>query len=673
MSINPIKRLLIANRGEIAVRIIRAARKLGIETVAVYSETDANAQHVKLADIAVCIGPAPAAQSYLSIENILNAMSTSGANAVHPGYGFLSENADFASAVTDAGYIFVGPSAEVIRKMGDKRAARHIAADAGVPVVPGYDGDDTDDAILLEHANRIGTPLMIKATAGGGGRGLRRIDEMSEFHEALMSARREAGAAFGNSAVMLERMIEKARHVEVQILADNHGNVLHLFERDCSAQRRHQKVIEEAPCSTISEETRQGLLDAAVSLAKSVGYTGAGTVEFLVDEAGAFYFLEMNTRLQVEHPVTEMITGFDLVEGQLTVAEGKKLPFRQSDIAITGHAIEARLYAEDPSDGFLPQTGTLGIFDLGETATGEAKVCANVCANVRRECGVIEGDIVSPFYDPMLAKLIAFGDTRESAIDRLSALIRESRIAGVTTNKAYLNQILCSEEFRSGKTRTHSLDSAEPAPKMPARKQAMLAAALLEADALKTCPLPSLAAWRTNADAHDRFILEAQGQRYTIDVLPERTANGWDIIVALDKETKQTVCIEGNTYRLVGKKQRFAHYRHNTHQYFDIGDHHIAVQDVTHAPATSSNKDGNGLLKAPMDGQVVAVAVENGAVVKAGDLVCVIEAMKMEHHIRADIGGTISGIEIKVGDQVKSRAPIGTITSDTTTSGKESS
>ncbi len=669
MSINPIKRLLIANRGEIAIRIIRAARKLGIETVAVYSEADAIAQHVKQADQAICIGPAPAAQSYLSITNILDAMKASGADAVHPGYGFLSENADFAKAITDAGHIFVGPSADVIAKMGDKRAARHIAQAAGVPVVPGYDGEDTDDALLLAEANRIGTPLMIKATAGGGGRGLRRIDEMSEFHEALGSARREAGAAFGSSAVMLERMIESARHVEVQILADTFGTVLHLYERDCSAQRRHQKVIEEAPCSTIDDKTRDGLLTAAVKLAESVGYTGAGTVEFLVDEAGDFYFLEMNTRLQVEHPVTEMITGIDLVAAQIEVAEGRKLELVQEDITIRGHAVEARLYAEDPSNGFMPQTGTLGHFDLAQCGAGVAKVCANV----RRDCGVIEGDTVSPFYDPMLGKLIAYGDTRDSAIAGLSALLRDSRIAGVTTNKAYLNSILGSDEFRSGKTRTHSLDSAEPQPPMSTEVQAMLAAALLELQALVACPMPGLAAWRTNFDAHDRFIIEVDGQRYPVDVTPVQTENGWQINSSLDHKTKQTVCIEENTYRLVGKKERFARYSNGTHQYFDIGDHHIAVRDITHAPAENSAKGGTGILKAPMDGQVVAVAVETGTHVNAGDLICVIEAMKMEHHIRADMNGTVSDIQAKVGDQVKSRAHLGTIKPDTSNTGIENS
>ncbi|WP_020400865.1 biotin carboxylase N-terminal domain-containing protein [Kordiimonas gwangyangensis] len=653
MSVRDIKRILIANRGEIAVRVIRAAHKLGLEAVAVYSDADAHAQHVKLADDSVHIGPSPASESYLSVDKIVEAARLSGADAIHPGYGFLSENAEFAAAVEAAGIIFIGPSAEVIAKMGDKRQARWIAQDAGVPVVPGYDGEDANEDQLLVEANRIGTPLMIKATAGGGGRGLRRIDEISEFHHALMSAQREAQAAFGNCAVMLERMIESARHVEVQVLADSHGKVLHLLERDCSAQRRHQKVVEEAPCSTINASTRKALTDAAVKLATAVGYTGAGTVEFLVDEEGAVYFLEMNTRLQVEHPVTEMITGIDLVEQQIRVARGEKLAYNQEDITADGHAVEVRLYAEDAERGFLPQTGTL------------RKMCAESVRDVRGDFGVMEGDTVSPFYDPMLAKIIAHGSTRDEAIQTLAEALKAMRIAGLVTNKAYLSGILTSEHFTRGLTRTHTLDTVKTAPIMCAEEMSMCAGAILVAEACAKFTIPTLANWRTNHDTYQRVTLEVEGESFPLEVRANRAGGAWQVTVKYD-DTEQSFSISGDVCRTSGKRYQFASAQDGDTHFIDLGPIHITATNITHRVAAGATRTGSGMLTAPMDGQVVAVAASVGDTVEAGELICVVEAMKMEHHIRADVAGKVTTVNVKIGDQVKARASVATITATET-------
>lgn len=643
-----IRRLLVANRGEIAVRIMRTARDMGIETVAVYSDADTHALHTRQADTAVHIGPAPAAGSYLSTDTIIAAARDAGADAVHPGYGFLSENADFAQAVQDAGLVFVGPTADVIRQMGCKRTARGIAEKAGVPVVPGFDGADTDDARLAKEADRIGFPLMIKATAGGGGRGLRRVASAPEFKDALQSARREAGSAFGDSGIILERLIDEARHVEVQILGDTHGTVVHLFERDCSSQRRHQKVIEEAPCATISEATRAGLTDAAVKLARAVGYTGAGTVEFLVDEAGNYYFLEMNTRLQVEHPVTELVTGLDLVAEQLKVAAGARLAFTQDDISLSGHAIEVRLYAEDPSQNHMPQTGTLGVFDI-ETPPG-----------TRLDSGVVAGSTVSPYYDPMLAKLIAHGATREEARSRLLAMLRQSRIAGVATNKGWLIHLLAGAGFRDGSVRTHTLDREPPPLPEPAPEQAMIAASALQAQALQAAPMPALAGWRSLHTSADRRVLDIGGERFSLALTQQRTANGWRITATTDDLTS-VADFEGDLCRLDGKAFRLAHHAEGETHHFDTGTAHITARDMTHAPAERAAAGATGQLKAPMDGQIVAVGVAPGETVMAGDLICVIEAMKMEHHIRADMDGIITTLTASVGAQVKNRAALATI------------
>jgi geranyl-CoA carboxylase alpha subunit len=643
-----IKRLLVANRGEIAVRVIRAARALGVETVAVYSSADAQAMHVREADTAVAIGAAPASASYLNIDALIAAAQDSGADAVHPGYGFLSENAAFARAVADAGLVFIGPDAGVIEKMGDKRAARLIAKDAGVPVVPGFDGDDTDADKLLAEAKKIGFPLMIKATAGGGGRGLRRVETAADFMAALESARREAGAAFGNTAVMLEKLITNARHVEVQILADTHGTTLHVGERDCSAQRRHQKVIEEAPCPTISDKTRAGLLADAVKLSETVGYSGAGTVEFLVGEDGSYYFLEMNTRLQVEHPVTELVTGLDLVAEQIRIAAGAPLTMAQEDITVRGHAVEARLYAERAHMGFMPQTGTLLRFDVP------------ICAHTRLDTGVESGDTVTAFYDPMLAKLIAWGETRADAVSRLQQMIGQSHIAGVTTNKGYLSGILTSDAFARAEHRTHTLDGAESADPLPPAGAATAVAAVLEARAHAAFALPELAGWRTLHTYAQTRVLELDGERFALALTCARERDGWHVCVQ-NAEAEHRVFVQGETITLDGRRHTFALESEGDHHHLDLGFTHVSARDITHAPAKAADAAGSGRLTAPMDGQVVAVGARVGETVAAGDLIVVIEAMKMEHRVCADIGGTLKELTASVGDQVKSRAALAVI------------
>src|SRR6478752_5330814 len=436
-----LKSLLIANRGEIACRVIRTARKLGIRTVAVYSDADAKALHVRMAEEAVHIGPSPVRESYLRGEKIIDAAKASGAEAIHPGYGFLSENADFAQVVIDAGLIWVGPKPASIRAMGLKDAAKKLMAEAGVPVTPGYLGEDQNPKKLKQEAGAVGYPVLIKAVAGGGGKGMRQVDAAKDFDDALDSAKREAASAFGDDRVLIEKYVQSPRHIEVQVFGDSHGNVVHLFERDCSPQRRHQKVIEEAPAPGMDEATREAVCSAAVRAAKAVNYEGAGTIEFIADaskglKADRIWFMEMNTRLQVEHPVTEEITGQDLVEWQLRVASGEKLPKTQNELSINGHAIEARLYAEDPAKGFLPSVGRLEHFDLGDEG--------------RIETGVEEGDAISPFYDPMIAKLIARGDSREEALDELSDMVAGVEVWPVRTNAAFLLACLERPQFRTG-------------------------------------------------------------------------------------------------------------------------------------------------------------------------------------------------------------------------------
>jgi len=607
------KSLLIANRGEIACRIIRTARELGVRTVAVYSDADANALHVRMADEAVHIGPSPARESYLCGDKIIAAAKETGAEAIHPGYGFLSENADFAEAVIDAGLVWVGPKPDSIRAMGLKDAAKKIMADAGVPVTPGYLGEDQDPKRLKKEAEAIGYPVLIKAVAGGGGKGMRKVDEAKGFADALDSAKREAASSFGNDAVILEKWIESPRHIEVQVFGDSHGNVVHLFERDCSLQRRHQKVIEEAPAPGMDEETRQAVCSAAVRAAKAVNYEGAGTVEFIADasdglRADRIWFMEMNTRLQVEHPVTEEITGEDLVEWQLRVASGEKLPKTQDELSITGHAIEARLYAEDPAKGFLPSVGTLEHFDLGDEG--------------RIETGVEEGDPISPFYDPMIAKLVTWGEDRDDAIDELAAVLDGIEVWPVRTNAGFLFNALVSDEFCSGDLSTGfielHLDELVPDPE-PAEPVWEAAATIAWLSGEAETNLPGLAGFRLNAPANASVSLAHGGKRRTVEL----GANVSDVSGFADGE-HVVVFAEGQAFG------------------FDL-----ASRGSVHGHGAH-----DGEIVAPMPGKVTAVDVSHGKKVNKGQRLLTLEAMKMEHWLVAPFDGTVAELNAKAGAQV---------------------
>jgi 3-methylcrotonyl-CoA carboxylase alpha subunit len=600
-----LKSLLIANRGEIACRIIRTARRLGIRTAAVYSDADAKALHVRMADEAVHVGPSPARESYLCGDKIIEAAKQTGADAIHPGYGFLSENADFAQAVIDAGLIWVGPKPDSIRAMGLKDAAKKLMAEAGVPVTPGYLGEDQDPKRLKKEADAIGYPVLIKAVAGGGGKGMRRVDAAKDFDDALESAKREAASAFGDDRVLIEKYILSPRHIEVQVFGDSHGNVVHLFERDCSLQRRHQKVIEEAPAPGMDGETREAVCGAAVRAAKAVNYESAGTIEFIADaseglRADRIWFMEMNTRLQVEHPVTEEITGQDLVEWQLRVASGEKLPKRQDGLSITGHAIEGRLYAEDPAKGFLPSVGKLEYFDLGQDG--------------RIETGVEEGDAISPFYDPMIAKLIASGDDRDGAIGALAAILDEAEVWPVKTNAGFLFNALLHPEFGTGKIDTNFIErnldallpDAEPDEAIW-RGAASVATALTEDEE----PLADLAGFRLNSAPHHSVVLGRGGEFRTValdDEQPMAAVSGFR------DEERVVAFYEGQAYEFA----------------------------LTSRGTGTSHGIHDGDIEAPMPGKVTSVEVSQGEKVAKGQRLLTLEAMKMEHALTAPFDGTVA-------------------------------
>jgi 3-methylcrotonyl-CoA carboxylase alpha subunit len=606
--------LLIANRGEIACRVIRTAQALGIRTVAVYSDADAQALHVRMADEAVHIGPAPARESYLVGEKIIAAAKESGAEAIHPGYGFLSENADFAQAVIDAGLIWVGPKPASIRAMGLKDAAKKLMAEAGVPVTPGYMGDDQSPERLKAEADGIGYPVLIKAVAGGGGKGMRKVDAPEDFADALDSCRREAASSFGNDIVLLEKWIESPRHIEVQVFGDSHGNVVHLFERDCSLQRRHQKVIEEAPAPGMDEDTRAAVCGAAVRAGQAVDYEGAGTIEFIADgseglRADRIWFMEMNTRLQVEHPVTEEITGQDLVEWQLRVASGEPLPKRQDELTITGHAIEARLYAEDPSTGFLPSTGRLDHFDLGEEG--------------RIETGVEEGDAISPFYDPMIAKLVAHGDDRDEAVDALAGMLDGVEVWPVRTNAGFLVNCLLDEDFEDAELDTgfigRKLETLVPDSEPD---DALWRAAAVVALAAEE--QPALAGFRLNSAPAPAATLSfgADRRRVVLDDAEDYApASGF-------ADDSQVVLFESG--------QAYA---------FD-----------RRARGGGAGSVGNGSLLAPMPGKVTSVDVAAGETVEKGQRLLTLEAMKMEHAMLAPFNGVVAEVNVTAGAQVQVEA-----------------
>jgi acetyl/propionyl-CoA carboxylase alpha subunit len=643
-----LKRLLIANRGEIAMRIARTARRMGISTVAIHSDADAQMPHVRACDTAVRLGPAPSRDSYLNVPAILEAARKSGADAVHPGYGFLSENATFARAVIDAGLIFVGPRTETIEGMGDKARAKRIAADLGLPVLFGYDGDDQSDGRLRDEAARIGYPLILKAAAGGGGRGMRVVREPGDFADAVDSARREAEAAFGDARLLIERLVEDARHVEVQVFGDTSGNVVHLFDRDCSAQRRHQKLVEEAPSPAVSDTLRQWMTGDAVNLARAVGYVGAGTVEFVVGADGRHHFLEMNTRLQVEHPVTEAITGLDLVEWQLRVARGEKLPLTQDRIAMRGHAIEVRLCAEDAAAGFLPQTGRIAAWQPAPGA--------------RIEAGVETGSVVSPHYDSMIAKLIVDGADRAEAVARMVAALDATHIAGVVTNRGFLRGLVDSAEFREAAVTTSLLDRwterashlLSDAPPALARPVPDLGTVALAAAILGNAVLGDTGGdwFRSSGVADCPIDLEGDGRSFACRLKFERGALA-AIQVDGERSGIEAVSVVGNdiAFTADGVQRRAWHAFAGNELWLDLDGKTFRFREIHHLIGRAAVQDGSRVV-APLSGVVRKVHVSPGDTVETGAPLVVIEAMKMEIVLSARAAGTVRAVHATEGAQV---------------------
>jgi len=657
---NPIRTLLIANRGEIACRIIETAKKCGVRTVSVYSEADANALHVALADTAVCIGPAAASESYLNIDAILNAAKTSGADAVHPGYGFLSENPDLVDACNAHGIKFVGPGADAMRAMGLKDAAKVLMEKAGVPVVPGYHGDEQSAEFLAERAHDIGYPVLIKARAGGGGKGMRKVDSADTFVSSLESAQREAQSSFGDAAVLIEKYITHPRHIEVQIFADNHGNVVHLFERDCSLQRRHQKVIEEAPAPAMTEEVRTAMTEAAVQTARAINYVGAGTVEFIVDASGplrsdGFWFMEMNTRLQVEHPVTEAVTGFDLVEWQLIVAAGGELPAIQSEIRLRGHAVEARLYAEDADAGFLPATGTLHRYSLANYG--------------RVDSGAREGDAVQPFYDPMLAKLIAHADSREQAFAVLESMLQDSVVLGVTTNRAFLASLCANDDVLNGDVHTGLIENDLPI--VQSNTQTNHPSEVLTANlALAAVARVAVAA---NRDSIQTSIFEHVGvwQMWGSPSLPVRLKSGEETVslsvtrltainwrvshgeqsVELTLSNPQEL-INGTDVIIQGRRSSAIAFRHGPATFTRI-ENIEARHDLPGLKQANQAGESASQLLAPMPGRIISVNCKAGDRVTGDEVLVIMEAMKMEHSLVAGGEVTVESVHAAEDEQIE--------------------
>jgi len=650
-------KILIANRGEIACRVIKTARRLGIKTVAVYSEADAGARHVRLADEAVLIGPAAARESYLVIDKIIAAAKQTGAQAIHPGYGFLSENEDFCHACDAAGIVFIGPPVSAIHAMGSKSEAKKLMEKAGVPLTPGYHGDNQEPAFLNVQADAIGYPVLIKAAAGGGGKGMRLVERSEDFLDALASCKREAASSFGDDHVLVEKYLTRPRHIEIQVFGDRFGNVVYLFERDCSVQRRHQKVLEEAPAPGMTLERRAAMGKAAVEAAKAVGYVGAGTVEFIANQDGSFYFMEMNTRLQVEHPVTEMITGLDLVEWQLRVASGEPLPLAQEQLAINGHALEARIYAEDPSKGFLPSTGRL--VHLAPPEEG---------MHVRVDTGVEEGDEISPFYDPMIAKLIVWDVNRDRALARMLQALAEYRVVGVANNIEFLSRLTACPAFANADLDTGLIEREKdylfPDQIEPSR-EAWLAVALAEllrererAQRLAArhpepdSPWHRRDGWRMNSAASRTLIFRfgevektlavthlGNGFAITLDGVASAVAGSLNPRGLLRAEfdglrTTATAVVAGERRHLFGNGRAWQ----------------FAAVDPLHHSGEGGGAEG-GLL-APMPGKVIALIAAEGAAVEKGAPLLILEAMKMEHTITAPAAGTVKGFRFAVGDQV---------------------
>ena len=646
-----IRKILIANRGEIACRVMRTAKKLGIRTVAVYSDADAGAPHVTLADEAVRIGPGPVGQSYLLAEKILDAAKQTGADAIHPGYGFLSENADFAGAVEKAGLTFIGPTAQSIDLMGNKAAAKRRMIEADVPCVPGYEGEDQSDDVLVAEGKKIGFPIMVKAAAGGGGRGMRLVENEDGLAAAIATARSEAENAFGSGELILEKAIVKPRHVEIQVFADSHGNTVHLGERDCSVQRRHQKVIEEAPCPVMTPALRAAMGQAAVDAAASINYRGAGTVEFLLDASGEFYFLEMNTRLQVEHPVTEEVTGLDLVALQIKVAEGDTLGLAQDDVRLTGHSIEVRLYAEDPAKGFLPSTGTIACFEHWAQD------------GVRYDTGIIGGQEISPFYDPMIAKLITTGPTREAARKLMVEALTRTALFGPRTNRDFLIACLDNEKFAEGDFSTafiaEQFDEADLANKeADATALALLAVRHFMIDCAKaqtqTLGVPkALLHFGTNETLRSTYKL-AVGETET--GLAVTTKSAGHFIVHLGDEAIEVTLRDSQglvvTLQIGDRLYVTQAHLDDMTLYATIdGDSYVASNVLMRNAASDEAGDGSRVT-APMHGRVIELFVSAGDSVAAGDRLAIIEAMKMQHEILASVDGTVSEVLVSAEAQI---------------------
>jgi 3-methylcrotonyl-CoA carboxylase alpha subunit len=670
-------KILIANRGEIACRVAATARRMGIRTVAVYSEADAGSKHVAVCDEAVLIGPAPVKESYLLGERIIAAAKATGAQAIHPGYGFLSENAEFAEAVEAAGLVFIGPPAKSMRAMGSKSAAKQLMEGANVPLVPGYHGDDQDSALLHKQADRIGYPVLLKASAGGGGKGMRVVERSEDFESALASCKREAISSFGDDKVLVEKYLTRPRHIEIQVFADTLGNCVYLHERDCSVQRRHQKVLEEAPAPGMTLERRMAMGEAAVAAARAVGYVGAGTVEFIANQDGSFYFMEMNTRLQVEHPVTEMITGTDLVEWQLRVAAGQPLPKKQNELTINGHSIEARVYAENPEKGFLPSIGTLRHMTVPAAVEFELGGTPGQPAAVRVDSGVREGDEISPFYDPMIAKLIVWGADRTQALARMSQALSEFQIVGLATNIAFLKRLVESPAFANADLDTGLIERNGgvlfPQSKAaPAAALALAALSLVETEKDKSAsvaanpadPWGQALGWRMNGAYQrqlsftDDYAAGTDAKAYPVKLTYH--AHGWDIEMAGTSSKLELVNRDGAELSIrLGATATHGSVRRDGDIFhvFTGGRHYTLAYNDPMAHA-GEHEAGGGRLTAPMPGKVVAVMIANGAEVKKGQPLVIMEAMKMEHTIAAPSDGLVEEVLYAVGDQVADGAPL---------------
>ena len=655
------EKILVANRGEIALRVIRTAHAMGFRTVAVYSDADCDAPHVIAADEAVPIGPAPVGQSYLSAQALLDAARLTRAEAIHPGYGFLSENAEFADACARAGLTFIGPSPEAIALMGSKRLSKQAMIDAGVPCIPGYQGSRQSDDVLATEAARLGFPIMIKASAGGGGRGMRIVTSPDSFAENLASARSEALSAFGSDELILEKVIQSPRHIEIQVFADSHGNVVHLGERDCSIQRRHQKVIEEAPSPFVTPDLREKMGAAAVKAAQACNYRGAGTVEFLVDGEGGFYFLEMNTRLQVEHPVTEAITGEDLVEWQLRVALGEPLPRSQEELTFSGWAIEGRLYAEDPRQGFLPQTGRIAHWHPTDGA------------GLRVDSGIREGQDIAAHYDPMLAKIVAHGATREDARRKLARGLEDTVLFGLKTNKAFLARILRHEVFAKGDATTDFLETAfadDPSlcASVPEIGTLALATMLFHLHGAQTNdPMLERRDWRNGPVSPWRYSLLCNETPISITLAVQ--AGNYIIQTGDDEKTLHLIdlCEHSCTYLADGVRRTTRFARDGDTLYLDTGLGEEVFRNITHGAKAAQTEGGSGRLVAPMDGAIVAIHAQPGDRVTRGQTLAVLEAMKMEHPIRSDVDGILQELPIATGDQVRMRQHLATVSPETET------